>query len=84
MSCLYSTMPTGHGKHNPFATIQAAPPFLAVAAFSCQFTGIPGTYAIERWEDLCELVHDPMGFAADLAGLSRAEYLRRLAGEASL
>lgn len=33
MSCLYSTMPIGHGKHNPFLTIQAAPPFLAVAAF---------------------------------------------------
>lgn len=84
MSCLYSTIPAGNGNSNIFQIIQAAPPFLAVAAFSCQFNGIPGIYAIERWEDLYELVTDPIGFAADLAGLSRAEYQRRLAGEASL
>ena len=35
MSCLYSTIPAGNGNSNIFQTIQAAPPFLAVAAFSC-------------------------------------------------
>lgn len=60
------------------------PPFWVAAAVACRFAGLPATYTVERFEDLAELVADPVGFAADLAGLSRAEYLRRLAGEVTL
>ena len=59
------------------------PPFWVAAAVACRFAGLPATYTVERFEDLAELVADPVGFAADFAGLSRAEYLRRLAGGAS-
>ena len=58
------------------------PPFLVSASVACRFAGLPATYTVERFEDLAELVADPMGFAADLAGLTRAEYGRRLAGGA--
>ena len=59
------------------------PPFWVAAAVACRFAGLPATYTVERFEDLAELVADPVGFAADLAGLSRAEYQRLLAGGAS-
>ena len=47
----------------------------------CRFSGLPGEYLISSREHLLELAQDPVGFAADLAGLSRAGYLCRLAGE---
>ena len=50
---------------------------------ACRFAGLPDTYSIKKSEDLSELAADPVGFAADLAGLSRAEYLRLLAGDTS-
>ncbi len=59
------------------------PPFWVAASVACRFAGLPATYTVERFEDLAELVADPVGFAADLAGLSRAEYQRWLAGGAS-
>ena len=59
------------------------PPCRVVTAVACRFAGLPATYTVERFEDLAELVADPVGFAADLAGMSRAEYLRKLAGGAS-
>lgn len=60
------------------------PPFWVAASVACRFAGLPATYTVERFDDLAELVADPVGFAADLAGLSRAEYQRLLAGEVSL
>lgn len=55
-----------------------------VADIRCTFPGIPGTYRITNLDDLRELAADPVRFAADLAGISLAEYQRRLAGEVSL
>ena len=59
------------------------PPFWVAAAVACRFAGLSATYTVDHFEDLAELVADPVGFAADLAGLSRAEYQRWLAGGAS-
>lgn len=50
------------------------------ADISCTFPGIPGTYRITNLDDLRELAADPVRFAADLAGISLAEYQRRLVG----
>jgi len=50
------------------------------ADIALRFPGLPATYTIDNLEDLREFVADPMGFAADLAGLSRVEYQRRLEG----
>jgi hypothetical protein len=44
----------------------------------CRFAGVPGEYLIASREHLAELARDPVGFAADLAGLTRQQYLRRL------
>ena len=44
----------------------------------CRFAGLPGEYLIASLEHLAELARDPVGFAADLAGLTRQQYLRRL------
>ena len=44
----------------------------------CRFAGVPGKYLIASRERLAELARDPVGFAADLAGLTRQQYLRRL------
>ena len=44
----------------------------------CRFAGVPGEYLIASLEHLAELARDPVGFAADLAGLTRQQYLRRL------
>lgn len=54
------------------------------ADIRCTFPGIPGTYRITSLDDMRELAADPVRFAADLAGISLAEYQRRLAGEVSL
>ena len=44
----------------------------------CRFAGLPGEYLIASREHLAELAEDPVGFAADLAGLTRQQYLARL------
>ena len=44
----------------------------------CRFAGLPGEYLIASLEHLAELAQDPDGFAADLSGLTRQQYLRRL------
>lgn len=68
---------------SPSPLLVNEPPFWVAASVACRFAGLPATYTVERFEDLAELVADPVGFAADLAGLSRAEYQRWLAGGAS-
>lgn len=47
----------------------------------CTFPGLPGTYRVEEPEHILEVLQDPTRFAADLAGLSCAEYLDLLGGE---
>ena len=74
--------PRSPASHSPLLVND--PPFWVAASVACRFAGLPATYTVERFEDLAELVADPVGFAADLAGLSRAEYQRRLAGGALL
>jgi hypothetical protein len=47
-------------------------------AVQCRFPGLDGTYLISSLEHLNELACDPVGFAADLAGLSRSQYVELL------
>lgn len=49
----------------------------------CRFAGLPGEYLIASLEHLAELARDPVGFAADLAGLTRQQYLASLAPRAN-
>lgn len=49
----------------------------------CRFAGVPGEYLIASREHLAELARDPVGFAADLAGLTRQQYLASLAPRAN-
>lgn len=44
----------------------------------CRFAGLPGEYLIASLEHLAELAQDPIGFAADLAVLTRHQYLHHL------
>ena len=52
-------------------------------AVQCRFPGLPGKYLIASREHLAELSRDPVGFAADLAGLTRQQYLASLAPRAN-
>lgn len=45
----------------------------------CRFSGLPGEYRVSSREHLLELAHDPVGFAADLADMTRKQYLQLLA-----
>ena len=45
----------------------------------CRFSGLPGEYRVSSHEHLLELAQDPVGFAADLAGMTRVQYLQLLA-----
>lgn len=58
-----------------------APGFYAEVV--CRFAGLPGEYLIASREHLAELSRDPVGFAADLAGLTRQQYLASLAPRAN-
>lgn len=60
-----------------------APDFSLPSGFTirCRFPGVAGEYHLSSLEHLRELAIDPVAFAADLAGLSRARYIRRLAGD---
>ena len=72
-------MPMSH-----FTDVSPSVPVFSIPtdfAVRCRFPGLPGEYCLSSAEHLQELAQDPVAFAADLAGLSRAQYLRRLAGD---
>lgn len=77
MPCAY---PSTRSRADNTHFLVQSPPFWVSADIALRFPGLPATYTIDNLEDLREFVADPMGFAADLAGLSRVEYQRRLEG----